>query len=205
MTSHSHKRGRSLLVALAVAAFGVLALGATGASATGEIAKWQQSTSTMRWQGALTVDTPKTAPTSCSSVTANGVAAPGSYSWSVSNSTISWGGSTFPVLKLSCEGGTELKVFLGPEPSGVAAYDTVSKSYMLGGGAAVGFSLPSPYGNYTEREFVVPFTNAAAGGPATSTVNFSNTPIGNSSYGDLTLSGTITVDDGKGNPRTLTH
>lgn len=209
MTSHSHKRGRSLLVALAVAAFGVLALGATGASAAEEIAKWQQSTSTMRWQGALTVDTPKTAPKSCTSLTANGQAVPGAYSWQISNAIYGWGGLNVPVLKASCEGGTQLMIKLDPEYYGaspIAYYDTVAKKYFLYGVFISGptFTLPSPHGNYWQEEFTVPFTNGAGGSP--STVNFSNTKIGTTATnGELTLSGTITVDDGKGNPRTLTH
>lgn len=200
----SHRIGRTTLLAL-IAVVAAMAFGAGTASAEEAEATWQQSTSTMRWQGALTVDAASAAPKSCSSLTVNGWAVPGSENWAVVNSSY---GSYGPVLKLSCASSTQLLIKLDPEGVGAspyAWYDTETGGYMVCGVFESGLQLPSPYGQYMQEYFCAPFINAGEGGSATSKIVFNETQIGVSIYGALTLTGTITVDDGKGKPRTLTH
>lgn len=204
----NHRIGRTVLLAL-VAAIAAMAIGTATASATFSAAKWQQSTSTMRWQGALTVDAATAAPKSCTSITVTGGATPGTSEWAISNAVYYIGGTPTTVLKLSCAGSTELVIKLdafGPGTSPTAWYNSETGYELYGGFAPSGYVMQSPYGKYEQLFMSAPFINAGEKGSATSKVTFNETFIGNSvSNGALTLTGTITVDDGKGKPRTLTH
>ncbi len=158
-------------------------------------------------------------------------AAPGGSKFTAWSSNNVYFGFPIKVIAFDCGSGT-LEVPLSPEflgsYPGIASYDTASETYSLGNS---GFSTGGPvftsgFGGFSPRYYSaaleIEFRN-----PGTEVVEveneyeemeeveievpdsrlvFENTKIGEAEgHGEIRATGTLVVDDGNGNPRTLSH
>lgn len=190
------------LAALAVAA--VMAIGVQSAAASWEKATFQPSFTQLRFQGAISVSA-GVSSTTCSSATATGLAS--GSNWFVSNYTHKTGGFEFKVMQFECPGGKVMQLYLTPEPLEklTAVWDTVTSGYRLV--TNISQATPyfkSPWGNYSHSQYDVAFTNGS--GKTPSTITFNKTKVGFvSGVGELTATGTLSVDNNAGTAVTLTH
>jgi len=175
-----------LTAAVASLAFAGVASAAQFNSATGEI----------RLQGSLTVDAQNGSPVTCPELEWQGPV--DGDTWGVTD------GSTFwwtPSVYASCSNNTHLRMILNEWHDYVDHYD--DQYWLVSTFEPANPILESPWGNYLQQYLEVPFTNAAGGNP--SEVTFSNTRIGEGSLGEITATGTLTVDDGNGGNVTITN
>jgi hypothetical protein len=231
MQERSRLRKALLLV---LAALGLMAMAAPSAMAEVISAKWGQKTSSLRISGTLQVeDEWYENKVSCSGESAPLVseAAPGGSNFKAYTKNNNYYGVPIKVMTFNC-GSATLELPLSPYTwsgfPGVAKYDTVTEGYFLGNS---GFSTSAPaftsgLGGFSPRYYSVPlsveFRNAGTEIVEVeneyeemeevevefkdSRLIFSDTKIGEAELrGDIYATGTLTVDDGKGNPRTLSH
>lgn len=234
MKKHSRNRLR-MLVLLAMAALGITALGAPAANAEIVSAEWGQSTSSLRLQGTLELEDAWENTTTCNSDTGTQTASatPGGSSFNAYNKKNNYYGFfSLRVLTFTCSNGT-LELPLAPYGlswPGTANYDTTTGQYFLSnsgfwtadqiftngfggsypkyrsveqGGLAIEFRNPhteiveveNEYEEMEEVEVEIPDSQLV----------FDKTVIGEYFFGQIRATGTLTVDDGSGNPRTLSH
>jgi hypothetical protein len=188
----SFKRARML----AVAVVGACALMAASASAASAANAWWVNTGGVTASGSLTLKQAGANEKTCTPATGIGGSAVNTENGGEKVGSLALQNNAFGQVQYNCTGSTWLTI----EILGFGSYESGLWLTTL-----TTPELHSPYGNYHEATWKVPWTNGVEGG-SSSSFAFSNTIIGSNAGGNITATGTTTVKRvTSGAVLTLTH